>query len=592
MSLADDSLACAAALVDALVAGGVRHASVSPGSRSTALALALRRHGGVAVHVHLDERSAAFFALGIAKASGAPVALACTSGTAAAEYLPAVVEASQSRTPLVVLSADRPPRLRGTGANQTIEQEGLYGGYVRAFLEPPVPASASDAAAWADVGARAVTAATGRPAGPVHVNCGFEEPLVPEGASPRATGGAPAAEPADDGADRDVARDAVARLVGTYAGARGVIAIGGLRPPATLALLSLGELLGWPVLAEPLSGLRVDAATAGRSLGAGPWLAGSAAWLDEHRPEVVLQVGAAPTTRASQALAGAAETLVVLDRDHLDPDPDGRAALRLLADPELTAAVAWDAAAAGDPPRAADPAWAAGWRTADLVARAAVDRTIDAWDEPFEGRIARDLAGFVPGGALLCVGSSTPVRDLDAYMAPRRMPLIWTRDDLVRYVANRGASGIDGFVSTVLGAATADVGPTYALLGDLTFLHDAGGFVWSARRSAPAVLVVVNNGGGEIFSLLPQRELPEHRELFVTPHGTDLAAVSAAAGAGHERVGTARAFLPAVERAAREGGVRVVEVVVEPERNRARRGEVRDAVDAALAGAAARRDLR
>ncbi len=583
MNLADVSLGCASALVDALVGGGVRHACVSPGSRSTALALALARHDAVRVHVHLDERSAAFFALGIAKASGEPVALACTSGTAAAEYLPAVVEASQSRTPLVLLTADRPPRLRGTGANQTIDQTDLYGRFARAYLEPPVPASDADVAAWRDTGARAVATASSPPAGPVHVNCCFEEPLVPDGADALATPDGPAAEPAAArGPDRDAARAALDGFVEAFGGRRGVITLGVLRPPETLALLSLAGLLGWPVLAEPLSGLRLDASSAGRALGAGPWLAGDAAWLAAHRPEIVLQVGASPTTRATQALLESAEAVVVLDRDHLDPDPDRRAERRIRVDPELFAAVAWDDAEAGRRPPLADPAWAETWRGADLLARAAVDRTIDAWSEPFEGRIARDLAGFLPHGSVFCVGSSTPVRDLDAYMAPRRPPRIWNPTDLVRFVANRGASGIDGFVSTALGAAAADVGPTYALLGDLTFLYDAGALLWSARRGAPAVLVVLRNGGGEIFSLLGQRELPEHRELFVTPHAADIGAVCAAAGAGHERVEHAAAFLPAVERAAREGGVRVVEVAIDPELNRVRRGEVRTAVEDAL----------
>src|SRR5438093_7701454 len=180
MGLGDLSLACAWALVDALAGRGVRHACVSPGSRSTPLALALARDDRIRVHVHLDERSAAFFALGIAKATGSPVAIACTSGTAAAEFLPGVVEASQSRTPLVVLTAARPPRLRGTGANQTIDQTDLYGRYARAYLEPPVPTSAADAAAWGDTGRRALETAPGPVRGPVHVNAPLDDPLVPE----------------------------------------------------------------------------------------------------------------------------------------------------------------------------------------------------------------------------------------------------------------------------------------------------------------------------------------------------------------------------------------------------------------------------
>jgi 2-succinyl-5-enolpyruvyl-6-hydroxy-3-cyclohexene-1-carboxylate synthase len=580
MGLGDVSLACTAALVDALVAGGVRHACVSPGSRSTPLALALARDERILLHVQLDERSAAFFALGIAKATGDVVALACTSGTAAAEYLPGVVEASQSRTPLVVLTADRPPRLRGTGANQTIDQTDLYGRYPRAYLEPPVPSSIDDRASWRDTGLRAVEAATGPVAGPVHVNAAFDEPLVPDGGSMPPEMSVPV-KSAHRGPDVDAARSAVDAFLERYAGRRGLVTVGSLPPPRTLSLLSLGQLLGWPVLAEPLSGLRVDAGEAGRALRAGQLLIGDD-WLDGHRPEAVLQVGAAPTTRGTQALVRDVDRLVVLDRLHLDPDPEGRAEHRIHVDPELFAAAAWDAHAA-DSPTGPD-GWLEAWARADLVARAAVDRTLDAWDEPFEGRVARDLASFLPNGAILCVGSSSPVRDLDAFMSPRRVPRIWSERDLIRVVGNRGASGIDGFVSTTFGVATAGVGPTYGLLGDLTLVHDAGGLLWSNRAEVETVLVVLSNGGGEIFSLLPQRELPEHRELFVTPHHVDIEALCRAAGATHQRVGRSDELIGAVDDAAARGGVDVVEVMIDPELGRDRRAEVRAAVARSLAG--------
>jgi 2-succinyl-5-enolpyruvyl-6-hydroxy-3-cyclohexene-1-carboxylate synthase len=569
MGLGDVSLACARALVDALAHRGVRHACVSPGSRSTPLALALARDERIHVHVHLDERSAGFFAVGIAKATGQPVALACTSGTAAAEYLPAVVEAFQSRTPLVVLTADRPPRLRGTGANQTIDQTDLYGRYALAYLEPPVPANISDVAAWQDTGLRAIETAVGPIPGPVHIDCPFDEPLVPEDdATPAPMRVAKEADFLRE-PDVDTVRAALDAFLATYAGRPGVITLGSLPPPKTLSLLSLGEVLGWPVLAEPLSGLRVDGGQAGRALGAGQHLVGDPEWLDRHRPEVVLQVGATPTTRATQALVAGADALVTLDRLHLDPDPERRADRRIQLDPEVFAAVAWDGYA-GDPPTAPN-GWLDDWRRADLVAHTTVDRQLEAWTEPFEGRVARDLSTFLPHGAVLCVGSSSPVRDLDAFMPARRSPRIWTERDLLRVVANRGASGIDGFVSTTLGAAAADVGPTYALMGDLTLLHDAGGLLWSGRTGVDAVLVVLSNGGGEIFSLLPLRGLPEHRDLFVTPHDVDVAALCAAAGAGHERVERSDDLLPAVQRAARRGGVCVVDVAIDPDLGRGRR---------------------
>src|SRR5262249_5642592 len=303
---------------------------------------------------------------------------------------------------------------------------------------------------------------------------------------------------------------------------------------------------------------------------------GDDAWLARHRPEIVLQVGAAPTTRASQALVAGSDAVVVLDRVHLDPDPERRAEHRILVDPELFAATAWDRLARERPP--APDGWLDTWRRADLIARLTVDRALDGWNEPFEGRVARDLASFIPHGSALCVGSSTPVRDLDAFMAPRRPPRVWAEGNLIRVIANRGASGIDGFVSTTLGAAAADIGPTFGLLGDLTLLHDAGGLVWSKRARVDAVLVVLANGGGEIFSLLPQRALPEHRELCVTPHEVDIPSLCAAAGAGHARVERSEELLDAVQRAAASGGVHVVEVAVDPELGRDRRAELRAAV--------------
>jgi 2-succinyl-5-enolpyruvyl-6-hydroxy-3-cyclohexene-1-carboxylate synthase len=579
-SVADASLACATALIRALAVGGVRHACLSPGSRSTPLALALARDDRIAVHVHLDERSAGFFAVGLAKASGEPVAVACTSGTATAEYMPAVVEASQSRTPLLVLTADRPPRVRGTGANQTIDQRELYGRYARAFLETPVPTDVAQAPQWAEAGVRALALTQAPLAGPVHVNCPFDEPLVPDaGGTATVAARAHSDETAAEGGGDVV--EAVGAFAAEYAGAHGVLTIGALPPPTTLALLSLGGVLGWPVLAEPLSGLRLDAGGAGRSLAAGQFLLGEDAWLDAHRPDVVVQAGAAPTTRAAQRLAAAADRLVVLDLDHLDPDPAGHAELRLRVDPERFAAAAWDGR---ETIAATEPRWDDEWRAADLVAHAAVDRALDGWAEPFEGRVARDLAAFLPHGATLVIGNSTPVRDLDTFMAPRRPPRIWTAPDLLRVIGNRGASGIDGLVSTALGVAAAGDRPTLALLGDLSFLYDAGALLWSSRLvGVDAVLVVVANGGGQIFAMLDQASLPELQELFVTPHPASIADVCRAAGVAHRPIERATDLQPTLERSLREGGVHVVEVRTDPSRDRDRRAELRAIVRDALA---------
>ena len=208
---------------------------------------------------------------------------------------------------------------------------------------------------------------------------------------------------------------------------------------------------------------------------------------------------------------------------------------------------------------------------------------MDGWAEPFEGRIARDVGAFVPHGGALWVGSSMPVRDLDAYLAPRRPPRIWNPGDLIRVMGNRGASGIDGSVATILGVAAASTGPTYALLGDLTFLVDAGSLLWSGAAAPDVVMVVIANRGGQIFSMLDQARLPELDELFVTPHPAAIADVCGAAGVGHHLVDRSRDLVPALERAARDGGAQVIEVAAEPDIQRRRRTEVRDAVAATLA---------
>jgi len=584
---ANISLACATALVDGLVAGGVAHACVSPGSRSTPLALALARDPRVAQHVQLDERSSGFFALGAAKASGRPAIVATTSGTAAAELFPAVVEASQSRVPLVILTADRPPRVRGTGANQTIVQPDLYGGYVKASIDLPIPSTAGQEAWWRQAAHEALQAMTGDPIGPVHLNCPFEEPLTPSSEilapvaddEPFAWPPRPVAELDPDEADR------LARLV---SGTRGAVVFGGL--PAHLSSEGhfWAELLGWPVLAEPTSGARQPGSSlaAGQAMIEGPWA-------EAHPPEVVIQFGAHPTSRATQRFVASAEQALVADRWHLDPDPDRLASWRLAVDPEALAdALARPIVPGGigiaptgltsdeleDPWHGRiDPApddWRDAWSEGDLRARRTMDALMDGWEEPFEPRIARDVARWVPPGSRLFVGNSSPIRDLDLAMRPR---------EHITVLANRGASGIDGLVSTALGVSVAGPGPVIALLGDLSFLHDMGAVLWNGTRDVDLTVVVVHNGGGHVFSLLPQRELPEHRELFITPHAVDIGGLCVASGAGHERVERASDLLPALDRAAGAGSLHVVEVVVDAELGLRRRQEMRDAIDTALA---------
>jgi 2-succinyl-5-enolpyruvyl-6-hydroxy-3-cyclohexene-1-carboxylate synthase len=561
VSAGDVALACAAAFVRSLESFGLRDACLSPGSRSTPLALALARNDRIRVHVHLDERSSGFFALGLAKASDRPVAVVSTSGTAAANLLPAMVEASMSCVPVIALTADRPPELRGVGANQTIDQRELFGRFARWHVEAPVPSVGPDAVnTWTLLGAEVYSHACSP--GPVHVNLPFREPLVPAGdrvdlgTMMTAFGGVALgrgrlAEPAE-----------VDALVGAVGGVeRGLVVLGGLRTPAPAAI-DLADRLGWPVLAEPTSGSRVPG-----TLRAGQFLLADEGFLGANAPEIVLQVGAAPTSRPGLALAAAVPRLLIVDPDDLVADPARHAERRFAVAADHLARAAADRL---EP--LAGAAWLDIWREADERARRAVDTTIEEWDEPYEGRLARDLAASLPGGATLVVGSSMPVRDLDAYMLPR---------EGLRVLANRGASGIDGFVSTTLGIAASGA-PTVALCGDLTLLHDVGAVLWSRRAGHEATFVVPNNGGGVIFSFLSQRDLPELRELFTTPHGLDLRAICDAAGAGHRRVERAGDLVPAVESVRATGGVQVVEVAVDAQANVRRHAVVHAAVATAL----------
>jgi 2-succinyl-5-enolpyruvyl-6-hydroxy-3-cyclohexene-1-carboxylate synthase len=560
VSTADLSLACARALVDELVRGGMRHACLSPGSRSTPLTLALARHPGITVHVHLDERSGAFFALGLAKARREPVAVACTSGSAAAELFPAVVEASQSRVPLVLLTADRPPRLRGTGANQTIDQVELYGTFVRWFAEAPVPSDQTDVDSWSAIGTRTVAAARdgrlpgdGRahPPGPVQIDCPFEEPLVPFDATAHPPSVTPEPSPRF-AASADLQAPEIERRLGDAA--RGLIVVGSLDRPQD-AILDLAGALGVPVMAEPTSGLRQP----GRALAAGQVLASAISGRTDLAPDVLVQFGATPTSRATQRLVAASEQrIVVADGSHLDPDPEGLATRRIDVPGEQ-----WIPEVLGAASDVGRTTWLG---RADTAARSAMDALLDSWEEPSEMRVARDLAAAIPPGGTLFVGNSLPVRDLDISMAPR---------EGLRVLANRGASGIDGLLSSALGVAASGAGAAYALLGDLSFLHDAGALLWNARRAPDLVVVVNDNGGGQIFAALGQADLPreELERFFVTPSGVDLEILCRAAGAGHAQVDRSSGFVPALRDAEAAGGLQIVQVRIDAERDRARRVE-------------------
>lgn len=564
-----------ATLLDEWVAAGLTDAVVCPGSRSTPMALALAEHPGIRVHVHVDERAGAFVALGLSVASRRPVAVLTTSGTAAVELHPAVVEASYAAVPLIALTADRPPELQGVGAPQTIDQRGLFGSFVRAALDPG-PAEDGDPQTWRPLARQVWAAATGAgvsgsPPGPVQLNLAFREPLLGEpGELPAAI---PVSTPHEPGPPESAV---VARLAERLAGQRVlVVAGGGIEDPE--GVLALADAARWPVLADPRSGCRrptrVTVAHADALLRHAPFRDDPAS-----RPEVVLRLGRPWSSKVlGQWLAGLSVPQVLVEGTGLPADPDGVVDEVVLAEPGGTCRGLESVGVA-----AAPVGWLERWTGADRVAAEAIADEIAEIDhggsDLCEPGIARAVAAVVPAGGCLVVSSSMPIRDVEWYAPPRTA---------LRVLANRGANGIDGVVSTAVGVALAG-GPTFALVGDLAFLHDTNGLLGAAARDVDLTIVVVDNDGGGIFSFLPPREELDDRryeQLFGTPHGVDLAAVAWAHGVRATTVADAAGLERALARA---NEVRGLTVVVGRtwgrEFNRWAHGAIHDAVAAALVG--------
>ncbi len=581
--------AATAAMVDALlselVAGGVSACVLSPGSRSAPLAVgALRCEPlGLRLFPLLDERSAGFFALGLAKASGSPVLLLCTSGTAAANYLPAVIEAHYSATPLIVLSADRPHELRDWDAGQTIDQPRLYGSHVRWVHELPLAEPGDFAVRLArGVAKRALACALGATPGPVHLNWPFREPLTPP------------SEPAKLGA-RSSTRVALrsrhpapssAEIAALVALARrethGVIIVGPLPMQSEIgaSVERFANAAGWPVLADAASQLRYGAHTEAVPIAAAYELyLREGSFASAHTPRAVLRLGSAPTSKALRLWLEAAKPA-----DYWLIDPEARfsdmsqlASARCACDP----AQLLDAAAQQLGTSRQKSAWREGFARAERAAQAALSRALDSEPALLEPRLARELAAALPEGALLALSNSMPVRDVDAFAAPGPLR--------IRVLVNRGANGIDGVTSTALGASAAWSGPVVLLTGDLAFLHDVGGLA-AARLAGDLTIVLVENDGGGIFSFLP---IAEHGEavaferLFRTPHGLALRHAGALFDVPWERVQSWEHFRAALKASLARGGVSVIEVPVDPAANvRSFRALARIAQDAAAEGCA------
>ncbi|HYC22473.1 MAG TPA: 2-succinyl-5-enolpyruvyl-6-hydroxy-3-cyclohexene-1-carboxylic-acid synthase [Candidatus Bathyarchaeia archaeon] len=544
--------------VAALAQSGVKHACVTPGSRSTPLALLLAACPGLRAWSHVDERSAAFFALGLAKATRTPVVLACTSGTAAANFLPAIVEAHHARVPLVVLTADRPPELRDAHAGQTIDQLRLFGGHARWFFEVGTPEVSSEALRhFTALGCRAVAEAMGPPAGVVHLNFPFREPLVPSTpasvAPVREAGVGTRVAPLHLEAAPEAIDEVAIRLAGAR---RPLVVCGPLDDPdrdLIAAVRGLAEALDAPIVAEPTSNLR-QPELGSRALDAVEALVRDAAFRARHVPDAVVRLGAPPTSKALGAWLGELEgaTHLVVDSSGGWPDPGSVATHLLRGAPApicraLTAAI-------GEKGRNAQ--WCAAWTAANARARAALVESVGRERLPFEAHAVEALARAMPAGATLYVGNSLAVRALDFFWPAGAAA--------VRVLANRGANGIDGFVSSVLGAAASENEPVVGLCGDLSFYHDLNGLLAARRHGVKAVFVVLNNDGGGIFDFLPVARVgAAFEEYFVTPHGLDFRPVVEMYGCGFVRVANGTELGVAIESALGESRTSVIELPIE-----------------------------
>ena len=526
-------------MLDELARCGVEHAVACPGSRNAPILLSLAAEERIRTWSVLDERSAGFLALGIAKTSGKPVVLTCTSGTAAANFLPAVAEARESRVPLIVLTADRPPELREVGAGQSIDQVKLYGSAAKWFVEvgnvepgreSAVHHRALACRAWA-------TAAGGRP-GVVHLNLTLREPLAPveEELDAAVWEGRPHGGPWVEVVESRVPPGTaeIADLADQIQSVlRGVIVCGPTHEDLAAPVVRLARAAGWPVLAEPTSGVRCGAHDRSWVVAHYDALLRAPGWAGAHRPDLVLRVGDTPTSKPLRTWLADAPQLVV--------DPHGawheptRAADALIVAPaaETCEAIAAALEPAEGTPEPDSPSWDEGWLEDWLAADRLVAPALAAQPDPFEPKVCAALAELLPDDAFLWVSSSMPIRDVETFLPSTDKP--------IRLLSNRGANGIDGIVSSALGAAAASGGHAYLLTGELALLHDIGALLAAQRLGLGLTIVCINNGGGGIFDFLAvadHADAEAYERLVATPSGVDLGRLARGIGMRHTLVAT------------------------------------------------------
>jgi len=572
--------ALASAFVEELARGGVRHAVLSPGSRSTPLAVALWRAAEIEVSVIVDERSAAFFALGAAQATGTPVAMLCTSGTAAANFHPAICEADESALPLIALSADRPPELRGIGAGQTIDQIKLYGSAVRWFCEVGTH-EADDAGLlhYRSVACRALAAARGEPRpGPVHLNLPWREPLAPVPVEGAVTATNPLAldgrDPRPLTAVTQIDMEPSAFLLDEVAkhirDARSGVIVAGRQtdPELREPLAHLARAAGFPILAEPTSQLRCGPHDRSHVVTTYDHLLRDERFRGTVTPDLVLRFGEMPTSKPLRTwLSESAVEEIVVDPRGGWNEPTGRAAALLRADPTELAG-GW-AARLGEEDRASPSIWL----EAEQAARSALEAELTALGRLTEPGLHAALGAAHRDGDLVYTASSMPIRDQEAYLPS-------TETDAL-FLCNRGANGIDGLLSSGIGAAHASGRPITIVTGDLGLLHDLGALAALRDVATPVRIVVIDNDGGGIFGFLPQAEaLPgeEFEAILGTPRGVNVKKAADLFGLSHRRLDTLDGLPEALA-----AGTGLIELKVDRKANVDHHGQLSAAVSTAIA---------
>ena len=557
----ETNLLWAYALIDGLAACGVTQAVLSPGSRSTPLVLACDAHPAIQNTVQVDERCAAFFALGLAKQSHQPVILIATSGSAPAHWYPAVIEANHSAVPLILISADRPPELHGWGANQTTDQQHLFGSHLRGFHDPgPAQTAKRARIALSDLARDAAMQALHPHPGPVQINMPFREPLFPEHpiqwpasrvcTPPQHSLKAPESAP-------------VASLIEQISGRPGVIVCGAtdLGDDFARAVTSLAKHVRCPILADPLSNLRHSTHEKTHIIDHYDTFIESQT--EPLKPHWILRFGALPVSKGLlQFMDKSAAPQFICDPYRQWPKRPPHARLSLAADPALLCK-----AIEAQHPDPAAPEWltAFNWRNQIAADNMNPEHTDD---HPFEGHLIQTLLDYLPSNSLLFSGNSMPIRQLDS----------WSRssDKPIHIAANRGVSGIDGNLSTFIGMAGGDYQSAVALLGDLTFYHDMNGLL--AAKEKTLVIVLINNNGGGIFGYLPQSTLKGYEPYWNTATDLDFKQAAYLYGLSYQRITRQSDFQPALKNALEAGGPQLIEVMVERDRSIAKQRHYREQV--------------